>query len=63
MDELQGLQARLKSVITGTCNTVGCKDCGLKYDEDGKKCSATYLQGRIMDLEYLEMTDSGEGIE
>ena len=38
------LHLRLKNLILNTCNTIGCKDCGLNY-EGG--CSATDLQDRI----------------
>ena len=40
------LEDRLREVIVGTCNTIGCKNCGLKW-EGG--CSATDLQQKIMD--------------
>lgn len=46
--ELEDLKIRLKNVIVGTCNTVGCENCGLKWD-DG--CSATELDCKIMDIE------------
>lgn len=49
---LNDLNDRLKNVILGTCNTIGCDNCGLKWNERGKeKCSATELQGKIMDIE------------
>ncbi len=52
MSRLDELQVRLKNVIVGTCNSVGCKDCDLKWhDGDEQKCSATELQGEIMDIE------------
>jgi hypothetical protein len=37
---IEDLRERLKDVIVNTCNTVGCANCGLKWD-DG--CSATEL--------------------
>jgi len=46
--EIKNLNDRLRNVIVNTCNKVGCKDCGLKWD-DG--CSATELEIQIMDLE------------
>ena len=52
MSEKVELQARLKCVIIGTCNNVGCKDCDLKF-EGG--CSATELESRIMDIELMEI--------
>jgi len=46
------LEARLTTVVTGTCNAVGCDNCGLKYGGfDSPDCAATDLQGRLMDLE------------
>jgi hypothetical protein len=45
------LRIRLRDVITNTCNTVGCRDCDLKWD-DG--CSATDLEGRIYEAERQE---------
>ncbi len=53
--QLEALQQRLKVVILNTCDTIGCRDCGLKYG-DGE-CSATDLQGQIMDLELKEFED------
>ena len=46
---MEDLQERLRNVILNTCNVVGCKDCGLKWD-DG--CSATELQNNIDSLEF-----------
>lgn len=46
------LQARLKNVITGTCNTVGCDNCDLKWDSG---CSASDLQEKLMDIDIQEM--------
>ena len=46
--ELEILRVRLKDIIINTCNKIGCADCGLKWD-DG--CSATELDGQIMDIE------------
>lgn len=51
------LQTRLSKVIQGTCNTLGCDDCDLKWD-DG--CSATDLQGKIHDEELAEMARNGD---
>ena len=45
------LRIRLRDVITGTCNTVGCRDCGLKWDNG---CSATDLEDRIYKAERQE---------
>lgn len=52
MSELTELHERLTSVIIGTCNTIGCKDCDLKWD-DG--CSASDLGDRISDIEFKEL--------
>ena len=49
MSELKDLNERLTNIIIGTCNTIGCKDCGLKWDDT---CSATDLQNRIDVAEY-----------
>lgn len=49
--ELEILRIRLKDVITTTCNTIGCRDCDLKWDSG---CSATELEGKIMDIEMEE---------
>ena len=53
MSELINLQDRLRNIITGTCNTIGCKDCGLKNSitDPNAGCAATDLEGRIMDIE------------
>ena len=48
MTEIKDLQDRLRAVIAGTCNKVGCKNCGLKWDGG---CSASELESRIMDIE------------
>jgi len=52
-NELKDLRERLKSVIVGTCNTEGCNNCGLKWD-DG--CSATELEHQIMLIEMKEVS-------
>lgn len=46
-EELEILRIRLKNIIVNTCNRIGCDNCDLKWD-DG--CSATELDGRIMDI-------------
>ena len=48
MSELNDLRERLKVVIVETCNVIGCTNCGLKWDGG---CSATELDGKIMDIE------------
>ena len=48
------LQDRLRVVITETCNKVGCKNCGLKW-EGG--CSATELEEKILDIEMGAIND------
>lgn len=42
------LQVRLMNVVKGTCNTLGCDSCDLKWDGG---CSATDLEGKIIDIE------------
>ena len=53
MSELLELRESLGNVIKGTCNTVGCNNCDLKWDGGG---SATDLDARIMAIE-LEPTN------
>lgn len=48
MTELERLIERHRNIIINTCNVVGCKDCGLKW-EGG--CASSDLQGQIMDIE------------
>lgn len=49
--ELEILRIRLKGIILNTCNKIGCRDCHLKWDGG---CSATELDGQIMDIEMEE---------
>ena len=52
MSEVESLRDRLKNVIVGTCNTIGCDGCGLKWREDGEnKCSAIELENDIWNIE------------
>lgn len=52
---LEDLQRRLNAVVIDTCNTVGCDNCGLKFGGYGsRECSATDLQGRILDIEMRQ---------
>lgn len=51
MTELEQLHERQRQIIIGTCNTIGCKDCHLKW-EDG--CASSELQNQIMDIEFKE---------
>lgn len=46
-EQMKDLQGRLRDVIQTRCNTVGCRDCDLKW-EDG--CSATELDGQVYEL-------------
>lgn len=48
MSELQELRDRLRNVIVGTCNTIGCKDCDLKWDNG---CQAEELEDQIWKIE------------
>lgn len=62
MSELIQLQDRLRNVIHGTCNTIGCRDCGLKNSFDGKQgCAATDLQDRIMEIEFADIQPTTNG--
>ena len=47
--EITKTEEQLKSLILNTCNVVGCKDCGLKWekDSDGNSCRSDYLVGKI----------------
>jgi len=47
-DELKQLQLKIKNVITTYCDSIGCKDCPVKYGD--KECEATILQGKEMEL-------------
>jgi hypothetical protein len=51
-EELDVLHERLRHIITTVCNTIGCKDCGLKY---GENCQATDLQHRIYEKELEDI--------
>ena len=55
MSHKQDLEERLRVVITETCNKIGCKNCGLKW-EGG--CSATELEGKIQDLTMEPKNDA-----
>lgn len=55
-NHLLELRDRLRNVITNTCNSIGCKNCDLKWDGE---CSATELQNKINDQELKE-TESHE---
>ena len=49
--EIESLRERSKSIIINTCNTIGCKDCDLKWDGG---CASSELENKIADLEYPE---------
>ncbi len=53
----EDLTSRLDNVIRGTCNTVGCDSCGLKWDGG---CSATDLQNQLYEIEIQEMNSKDE---
>ncbi len=53
-EPLGKLHERLRVVITGTCNQIGCDNCGLKW-EGG--CSATELEEKILDIEMGASND------
>lgn len=49
---LRGMHERLKNIIENNCNTIGCKNCGLKFSFDSNsECSATELSSKIMEYE------------
>lgn len=43
--ELESIRARMKDLIIGTCNVIGCDNCPSKWekDSDGNSCSSDYL--------------------
>jgi hypothetical protein len=45
MTELEKIRERLRILITGTCNTIGCNACPNKWpkDSDGNSCQSDYL--------------------
>lgn len=49
---LNDLIARMKDLTKNTCNKVGCDNCGLSW---AGGCSATDLQGKIIDEEMKEV--------
>ena len=49
--ELTELRNRSRNIILNTCNTIGCKDCDLKW-EGG--CASSELENKIADLEFPE---------
>lgn len=56
MSEVRQVRERLKNLILNTCNTIGCKDCPFKWEEDsdGNACQSDYL----MHQEFLLTTDT-----
>lgn len=55
--EIKDLEDRLRNVILNTCNTIGCADCGLSWN-DGKDCSATELQSKIMKIQFEDKNET-----
>ncbi|AEG42302.1 hypothetical protein BdPhPhi1402_gp05 [Bdellovibrio phage phi1402] len=53
-EQLKDLEGRLRAVILGTCNTIGCKNCDLKWPGG---CSAADLENKILDIEFQEEKD------
>lgn len=54
---LQDLRDRSRDIIISVCNTIGCKYCHLRWDdENGKKvsCSSIELENQIADIEFGE---------
>lgn len=54
--EIKQLRERSRDIIINTCNTIGCKDCGLKW---GGGCASSELEGKITELEYPEFNQGG----
>lgn len=52
--ELEALRERMKAVVIETCNRIGCKECGLKWEGS---CSALILESQIMDIEFEEFAN------
>lgn len=52
MTDKENLENRLRDVITNTCNTVGCANCGLKWDGG---CTACELEHKLMIIELNEV--------
>jgi len=52
--EIKELKDRSRNIILNTCNTIGCKDCSLKWD-DG--CASVELENKIADLEFHEFAN------
>lgn len=52
--EIQRLENKLRNVILGTCNVIGCRNCPLEKDVDGD-CEATFLQNAITRIELAEL--------
>lgn len=57
MKRSEELGERLKAIIIGTCNTIGCDKCDLKWGS-GNDCSATELQSKIFDAEAEERSQN-----
>lgn len=58
MTRIEELRQRQKSLIIGTCNKLGCGNCGLEWEEDGeKKCSSGELEKEICDLQMQQWQD------
>tara|TARA_R110000851_G_scaffold59557_1_gene137817 strand:- start:149 stop:334 length:186 start_codon:yes stop_codon:yes gene_type:complete len=54
--EIKELRVRSRRIILDTCNTIGCKDCDLKWDGG---CASSELENKIADLEYPEFASKG----
>ena len=53
---IKDLRERSRNIILNTCNTIGCKDCDLKW-EGG--CASSELENKIADLEHPEFANKG----
>jgi hypothetical protein len=54
---LQNLIDRSRDIIISVCNTIGCADCHLRWnDENGNKgsCSSAELESQIADIQFRE---------
>lgn len=55
MSRLEDLRKRQKDLILGTCNKLGCGNCGLEWEEGSvKKCSSGELESEIYEIEMQE---------
>lgn len=58
MSHLEYLRERMRMIAVNTRNTIGCENCGLKWENS---CSAIELQGNIMEIEMQDYLENGNG--